>query len=858
MVPNTHMGFKNIEVNNMKLDERIFYRLGNTALDFPYVGMLETSEQISCFDIAYVPEGVRRVASLLQNKEDFSFSLLDNSAFADHRIDLKKIEISPGNNAYFFFSIFCEEDIDCFFYIHTSLNIRIWHNESLFSMSKAKTGIAYTIRLSQGSNRICLEYPNAQRGYVLTFWLNSFANEEKNVYLSVLDGSTNRLNPFCVHAISGIKNDMIKIEFMSLQTDSIHFNDNIVCDFLSYPSERVIYNCTLPLKTVGQWEHEIAAIKKTGDTAIKIVCRPQNKSNCYQYTWFIPISENSYYYQKTKERLEAIRKTPNLSIWGKCVVDFWLLELSLIPPEGNESFKLFCDSQKDLDWVLRGTPKEELFQPGCKRVYFYSKLDGLPISYFIRIPDTYNHREKYPLVLLFSINRYDDYSTKFSNLDGVEAFLCADVSGRGVTTGSYIGDASVNEIINHIKDNFSVDCLRVYGAGHSNGAYAAWIQAQMHPDQYAGIFPSSGLPNFEMLGNLRNMRVFSITSTQDSPNIQANHALLKKAMDDNKMYNSLIADNHTHATLEFIYKTKTVLNEIFQYKTNLYPPTIDFATFRGMCRKAYWVEIDSFDSKQTWGRIFAECSGNVIRILTEGINGFSVKIPPQIDRKSFSILVNGTSKFMYDNEDSKILHFEVLGDGRETKQIINPHSTVPLYKGDGILSIYLGPLKIYYKDLRLFNYAEAFSTPYSSGFDKRIFCQYPMHPIDENWEQLLSFSGNIVILNISEADGLESYMNLFAPIKTYKHGYSYGKTNFTGEYCVMQVFQNPKNPNYNVVYVNASSKEIYEANLFVRKITLSSYVNGRHPYYGNAALIYKDRKYYIIKEYGLAEEAVHE
>ena len=177
------------------MNNRLHYMLNQKALYFPFVGMLESTEPISFFDLNSIPSAVLKAKECLDGGAEGEYSVLDNSHFADHRIDLTKIELAPDCNAYFFFEIACEKDTDSFFYIHTSLNIRIWHNEQFFSITRSRTGVAFTIQLKKGSNRICLEYPKAKRGYVLSFWINSFENESKNDYLSVLDGTANRLHP---------------------------------------------------------------------------------------------------------------------------------------------------------------------------------------------------------------------------------------------------------------------------------------------------------------------------------------------------------------------------------------------------------------------------------------------------------------------------------------------------------------------------------------------------------------------------------------------------------------------------------------------------------------------------------------
>ena len=382
-------------------------------MDFPYIGMIESSDRVSYFQTGTLPEGVRTAGAYLRGEKKEACVVLDNSHFADHRIDLTKSDITPGNTVYFFFNILCSRDTDCFFYIHTKLNIRIFRNERFFSVSRTKTGIAYTIRLTAGENRICLEYPHAVRGHVLTFWLNSFQNERKNRYLSVLDGTANRLQPFCLYSEMHRERGKFCLDFLPLPEDSLGFSGTVTAELFAYPSGKRLFSSCFPLGGAGHWECDLASEKlREKMSCIQMICRctwPGHPP--YQLETNFPVAEPAEYYDGLTEEIRALRqKNPGLQ--AGCVLDFWSEELAACRPEAPEVFRIFTDSRQAFAWVKDGCPPEKIREPGCHRIYFYSRLDGMPISYSIRIPRGYTEKKQYPFVAFFSINRYDDYSTK--------------------------------------------------------------------------------------------------------------------------------------------------------------------------------------------------------------------------------------------------------------------------------------------------------------------------------------------------------------------------------------------------------------------------------------------------------------
>ena len=87
------------------------------------------------------------------------------------------------------------------------------------------------------------------------------------------------------------------------------------------------------------------------------------------------------------------------------------------------------------------------------------------------------------------------YSHYFERTDAFPDTIVADIHGRGMTTGSYVGDIMFREILEDILHRFPIDQNKIYSMGQSNGGFSTWVLAQKTPDIFAAINPSTGVFN---------------------------------------------------------------------------------------------------------------------------------------------------------------------------------------------------------------------------------------------------------------------------------------------------------------------------------------------------------------------------
>ena len=91
----------------------------------------------------------------------------------------------------------------------------------------------------------------------------------------------------------------------------------------------------------------------------------------------------------------------------------------------------------------------------------------------VHIPAGYTEEKAYPLIMTLSTDVYSGLSYSFPAEALSEPVIHADVTGRGFTGGSYIGEASTLEVLEFLQRTYAVDEQRIYWIGYSNGGYAA-------------------------------------------------------------------------------------------------------------------------------------------------------------------------------------------------------------------------------------------------------------------------------------------------------------------------------------------------------------------------------------------------
>jgi predicted peptidase len=186
------------------------------------------------------------------------------------------------------------------------------------------------------------------------------------------------------------------------------------------------------------------------------------------------------------------------------------------------------------------TPKE-IFQEFQKHYHTFS---GVTLPYYLFIPKDYDSSKQYPLVLcLHGAGERGDDSTaverhglatvwaKDNNQTKHPCFILVPqcpVNHRWVNSDWHIGFFSVNKIpisnellnVNDILDslinNYSIDTNRIYITGLSMGGYGTWYMIIHYPNRFAAAVPMSGGGDTTKARVIKNIPIWDFHGTKDN------------------------------------------------------------------------------------------------------------------------------------------------------------------------------------------------------------------------------------------------------------------------------------------------------------------------------------------------------
>ncbi len=288
---------------------------------------------------------------------------------------------------------------------------------------------------------------------------------------------------------------------------------------------------------------------------------------------------------------------------------------------------------------------------------------------------------------------------------------------------------------------------------------------------------------------------------------------------------------------------------LMSHELDEYPDIIYYRTERNRSRRAYYIEIESIEAGKTYAEFNSEIIFNNLKINTKNCTGLKIILPPQIDRDEFFILINNKRlQFKrYDKNEVLLKHFKNKGF-----QIVESLTEeICYYRGAGLFDVYYSPLRIINCNLQhdmLNKVSDAFAHSVTNTAYTYIYVDYPIQgqdAIDHYTNYAL-----IVVDNNSKANKTLAYIRLMLPIQMNQHGYTYNGRFVYGKYCIMQIIANPWNHRRSILYINTNDPKLYGENLFTRKIVIPSNNTGTNPFLTCVALLYDEKKYYAVTEWG--------
>lgn len=526
---------------------------------------------------------------------------------------------------------------------------------------------------------------------------------------------------------------------------------------------------------------------------------------------------------------------------------------------------------KDLELYHKGTflydklcemfiPKENIdYYQACTFVHIYtsllnrkieeriefeqyvSKLDDNYNDYVVVKPKNYNELKAYPVILTIATD-YSAYEIGLFLTRAIENsennVILMLVNIKGVTMGSYIGEAFFFDVLNNIQKNFSITNKKIMLNGYSNGAYAVWAIAERHPDMISSFCALSGSASLDYLSNIEHIPFLAVGSKKDYEYFTGHYSIQQCVKVKNEQTKFITFETEEHSGFYWYYLSKSILKWFlcsekdmsnFSYKTqsNSNVDTRYFTIIKTLSPKMH-----ASISVETYGELIVMSLSNVkkIRLKSDLIKNCK-KVQICFDgRKKLVDVVNGKDVFV-----------EIINDIIFASSGFYEKKEPPFECR--LLDIYYQPVIVMIEknDVELEKTAKNFSSPFSSGWNEKISVKYPIYLAEdfEKYEQ----NSNVVYITTEYGDKLLQKYATKEGIKLEKDYVNYKNISYSGEYLVSFIVFNGS---YEILFVYASKKYLLNKSIFTRHLILPSKVNDENYVFNKRGFIFSGINYYFL------------
>lgn len=821
------------------------YNITNNVINPRYIGLIrdKMSQNYLLDEYSKIPTQIEMVSAFFNNSQKLeNAEVIDckSDNLAINTIEFEKLNIDDRTMLYFFFCVECDEDTGVVFSIESHAIQRLWVNEKMVCLCGDKKRQFHSLRLVKGKNVFCIQQHDSIPVIKTTIRIRSLEDDQKdnislthnNLYYEegLIDISAWYLNEFCYNGED--------YHFVLYPIDCVNLTDDtqICMEIIDYATNTVLYKQECRFHKF--YEVSTKGLHYCSDNIFNYL---DVKFTYNTISGDTKVLRTRLYLSEPKDFIEPIRNRAKEILNNGCTDETrYYLEYILNFDDSENDIDVFHKWErisKVVTMIEKGDYYNYLRSEGEKVVCFHSDIDDTPDYYTITLPRGYSPDRKYPLLVINNVLPGTWLSSYFSRAKSIEV-IAVDFSGKGVTMGSYIGDAAFNEIYKDVFSKFSIDENKVLMMGHSNGGYATWAQAQVTPDRYSAIFPAVSEPNEKMLMNLSNMSVRYFTSESDDLDsiVTENVENVGKYIKDYKTYR---IEKFNHGLMGTVQFNERILTELIQYNRDDFPNEVNFSTDKNRYLKAYWIRIHSMKSGKALAKVYAKIEDNHIFITAENITGITVTIPPQIDKKCGVIMINGNTVTIDDKDEI------ILGEQDEKFVLFDTEQKREIYLGTGLIDPFITPVRI----ISFLNEDKAeivnhFRSPKTNGFYGGTSVNYPV--LDVQSLESFPIQSLVVLDNCNGCGEIIDTVRESALIKTDIQGYTCQDERYNGDYLVMQIVTHPINPESSILYINTNNEDLYNKCFFTRNLTLPAYANGYHEYLNSYALVYRDGKYTVL------------
>ena len=780
-------------------------------------------------------------------------------------IDFTKIELMDNQRIFIFANVYSDKYKNVLFRIGRANDFKLWINDKLIhnKNSNINKGFVESIgfsdmlfintSLQEGDNNIIIELNKNSK--MISVKISDFSYELEGIEGAIIKEYYEMIckNKINVIHMTNICNDVSDYKFMVIPKDyiniSIYDDINIKIKHedtcLSNIQSKFYNRITLSLDNFRKHNIYVITIEITYKT---------NDGNQYSYDVKVLISnydnlikEITHKYDTNYNKLNIDDK---LNISGRIDVisEDLPLQIQEIKPwvienEIKNIYKIFYLAE------YGGTFIEYVKKGGVYRLFYKSKIDDSTQSYCIFIPPNYSEKNSYSLVINLRAGTGTDF-VMFHSMQPYKNVILAEISTRGSTQGSYIGEIAILEAIDSIKKMFNFDNSKISLIGYSTGAFAVWAMAQNYPYMFNSIALVSGFAYIPNLVNLSNTYILNISAINDDMVEKSYNDPTKVMNEINPRYHGVLLKNGDHLSITTALFSKFIIEKLIENNTYL-SNNICFRTERIRHNTTHWIKIVNFSN--SYAKVSGKFESNKFYLDLENIEEFIFNKQNFCSNLEYEIFIkegHSNTRFLINNKD--VIGFKKI-EGRyhlcdKFEDLLFSSNS----KGMGLLDIFMDGLRIVkpktYESCSeeevINKVVNCFGCINTISYVPLIDVKYPIINIEEFNENCL-YDDNLIIVSVG-TNKLLSIVKDLLPIKIEDNGFYYKEKFIKGDYSILFICNNPYYTNKRILIVYANNYELFNKNFFLKRFILPSYSSGIHPYLNSEALIYNGKKYSTI------------
>ena len=300
----------------------------------------------------------------------------------------------------------------------------------------------------------------------------------------------------------------------------------------------------------------------------------------------------------------------------------------------------------------------QILQSGAQDLCFFSSVDETDQPYAVYIPDDYDESKKYPLVVFLhgamsnhrlGLRRVfgqgnnqgkdflkQDHVPEVTDLEATRHYpelkdvnyIVAAPYARGTAGYQGIPEKDVYEMLDQVKERFSINDDRVYLTGLSMGGGGTLWLGLTRPDTWAAIAPVCPAAPEGTQGLYKNASNIPVHIFEGDKGFLYQDVLKIKERFEDKDVNFSYTEypGIGHNSWEYAYEDGFIFEWFAQFERNIFPRKVSFSTRHYKYSDAYWVTIDKLTpgTLATIKAAFKE--DNTLEVTTEAVDAVSFQL----------------------------------------------------------------------------------------------------------------------------------------------------------------------------------------------------------------------------------------